>query len=151
MATIGVGTHDVEVIGTKIDESKNHTEFVGVQFANEAGDTIVRELYLSPAAYDRTEADLAKLGWSARANDHNFALLNADPSPIRGNRAEIVVTEEMYNNTPRLKVKWINTPGERIAPTESAYAVELSERVKNRILNRVVDLPPGEDADSIPF
>lgn len=136
MALLGAGTHDVVVVGSWMGKSgANETKHIRVLFEDAKGDRATAFLYLSTKAWPYAQKNLETLGWNAVERKFLFEELDqADLSPIKGNKCQVVVKVEEYppgSGTMNPKVQWINeagggTGGERMEPAQAkSFADEL--------------------------
>ena len=170
MATITEGTHQVVVVDTALGESgAKKTPHVAIQFEGEMGDRISAYLFLSDAAWPYTKEKLSTLGWDADVRGHRFEELNESPSPLAGQKAEIVVVVENYDGKVRHKVQYINTPGSGVERMEPAAARTFADTLRKRLLSGgkakaqeqerfgaemealEASVPPPHDDSDVPF
>lgn len=149
MGKLGVGEHEVTIVGTSIGTNQGNDQLtIVIEFSDERGDRINVTKYTTDAAWAYTEKDLKTCGWDAEANGYQFEQLAQSNSPILGNRVRITVDEQEYKGKPQLRVKWINA----IRNTDPAQVSSLAAQLRARLMGRAgkpVDLPAGEP-ESLP-
>lgn len=162
MAGMTPGIHDpVEVTATALAVNKNTgNEQITVAFRNAEGATITAYLPCTAKAWPYTEQKLRTLGWDPVARGFAVEELNADPSPIAGVRAQIVINEEWFGDKAVAKVAFINPCGgglrERMSAQDAAaFGARLRARLRGQpdpVRARKSDDPgPPPDEDHIPF
>lgn len=141
MGIMGTGYRDVEVSATGLTE-KNGSMQINVQFLEpETGDTITAYLFTTDKAWPYTEEKLRNIGWDPVSYSYQFEDLNQDPSPLRGNKANILVESETYNGEARNKVKFINAPGGGMKRMEDAEAVDFAAKLRARLTGQSYSAP----------
>lgn len=138
-STIQVGTHDVQVVDHYLAEiGSKKTPALIVTFEDERGARIQWSGWLSEKAINGTFDVLeTALGWDAAADNHQITALHADQPKLAGREATIVVEEEEYEGTVRLKVRWVNPrgyAGPGPSAMDMAAAKSLSDEVRRRVL-----------------
>lgn len=153
------GREEVTVQGTfrahavdgraELQLSKSDNPQVRVEFEIDDGPEKGRRLSwwgnLSDAAFDRTKADLAKLGWKSETWNDVTGLITS---------VEIVVEEEEYNGKTQSRVRWINEIGGRrpaARPVPAAVVAALDARLRGTVVAQL-PTPAGQlTTDEIPF
>ena len=110
MPAIGIGRHEVQVVGHVLGRSGTGTPHVAVLFEDINGDRITWYGYLTDKALERTVASLQILGWNPAEHGGDIASLNGT-GILAGAEAEVVVEAEEYNGDIQMKVKWVNERG----------------------------------------
>lgn len=110
---IGEGVNRVRIVESYLSVAGTGTEMLCIVGEEVSGsDRITAFLYFTERSMKHTVKSLSNLGFDARASGFDFSLLDGDDSPILGAEADFDCAFEEYDGTDRLKVKWINRPGQ---------------------------------------
>ena len=146
MARLTAGTHEVEVRSVALGTTGSGKEQIGIEFANEAGDSITWYGYFhTDGAYKYTCKILLLLGWDPVT--HRWAMEKlVDEGAINGAKASIEVEDEEYQGKTTAKVKWINLPGSSGMRNkmDKTDAERFAERLRRRYMG---DAPKIKTAD----
>ena len=132
MGVIATGRHDVTITATALVEKNGEVQINVSMLQEETNDTITAYLHTTEKSWPHTEKKLRACGWDAVENGYRFEELNAEPSPLVGNRVNITVDAETWEGQTRNKVGFINPIGgvERMEPAEAqSFAAQLRARI----------------------
>lgn len=131
---------DIQMEGTvkslALGKSGQGSEQLAVAFTtdDERHPNVTAYLYFSDASIPFTEKKLIALGWDPSQNNWMLDEL-VESQSIVGNVVDLVCAEEIYNDKPTLKVKFINEKGgvamkEKMSSHEaSAFSTKLRQRL----------------------
>lgn len=131
--TLQVGRILATVTGTRLVEARTGTPQVQIAFETDDGDAISAFRPCTEAAWEYTEQDLITCGWTPSEHDYEFDQLDAEPSPCKDTRVQLVLIEEEYEGRVRIKVGFINAPGGMRDPLEPEAAKALSDKIRSMV------------------
>ena len=152
MPHLPIGTHLVRVKSTALGTTSTGKTQIAVAFENEHGHATWYG-YFTPASVPYTLERLNNCGWNSAEHNHDVASLH-ESQLLVGNEVEIVIEEEMDNEgRARLKVAWVNRPGEG-GGLRNKLSAEEARRVGADLRALIVTAKgPSADVshDDIPF
>lgn len=123
------GTYRARAVGAELSTTSTGKEQIAVQFQllEHEGETLLWFGYFTERALPITVRALRACGW--QGNDLQ------DLTGILDNEVDLVCANEEYNGTTRLKVQFVNRPGEMpfVQPMEDTAARSFAARMKGQI------------------